>query len=134
MVIASIGDDEQGTSAIVYTPYLVQAEVDGIEKRGAPPGGGKHHATRELLDAGGERAGGFSAVVESHEKEFVARIGRVQKLNGGLAGSIELVCHTAAHIKDQADGNGNIFTRERGNFLFDAVFVDLEVFFVEPGH
>src|SRR2546427_4515841 len=133
MVIASVGDDEQGASAVACIPHLAQAEVDGIEQCGAAAGDGKHHAILELLGAGGESAGQFSAVVKSDEKEFIARIRRAQELNGGLAGFIELACHASAHIEDQTDGNGNIFAGEGGNLLLDAVFVDLEVFLIEPG-
>ena len=53
-------------------------------------------------------------------------------MNGGLPGLLNLIGHAAAHIEDQANENGNVFAGESGDFLFNAVFVDLEIFLVQP--
>src|SRR5205807_872250 len=44
MIIAPVGQDEQGAFAVACTPHLAEAEIDGIEQRGAALWSSKHHA------------------------------------------------------------------------------------------
>jgi len=133
MIIASIGEDEQGTFSVVCTPHLAKAEIDSIEESGPPFGSSHHHAALEVFDAVGEGARELGPFIETNEEKFVLGISGLEELEGGLAGFVDLVGHTAAKVEDNTNGNGDIFRGEADNFLLDIVFKDAEVVGIKAG-
>ena len=133
MIIASIGDDEQGPLGVMCTPELAEAQIDGIQEGGAAPGRGEHHAGLQLLDAVGENAGELGALVEADQEEFILWVGGLEELDGGFAGLGNLVGHAAAEVEDDADGNGHVLGGEMDNLLLDVVLEDAEIFGVQTG-
>jgi hypothetical protein len=55
------------------------------------------------------------------------RIGSLEKLPGGFLGLTDLVGHAAAKVKDDANGNRNVFGRKILDLLLDIVFEDAEI-------
>jgi hypothetical protein len=86
----------------------------------------------QIFSTVGEGAHELCALVETHEKEFVLRIGSLEELQGSFLRLTDLVDHAAAEIEDNADGNGDIFGRELSNLQLDIVFEDTKVIWLKP--
>src|SRR6516225_8461235 len=86
MIIASIGENEQGTFGVMCTPHLAQTKVDSVQK-GSPALRGSHqHARLKIFDRIGEGTSKLGALVKADQEELVLRIGGLEELEGGLAG------------------------------------------------
>src|ERR1700741_803048 len=134
MIIASIGEDEQGTFGVVCTPHLAKAEIDGVEEGGSAFGSGHHHAALQVFDAVGEGAGQFGAFIEADEEKLILRVGGLEELDRCLARFINFVGHAATEIENNAYRNGDIFRRKADNFLLRVVFKNAEVVRIEAGN
>src|SRR6516165_10776052 len=127
MIIASIGEDEQGTFGVMCTPHLAEAEVDRVEQSGPALWGSHHHAALQVLDAVGEGAREFGPFIETDQEEFILGVRGFEELEGGLAGFVHFVSHAAAKVENNSDGDRNILRGEADNLLLDVVFIDAEV-------
>src|SRR5271154_3266757 len=74
VIIPSIGKNQQGTFRVVCSPHLAEAEINGVEQRGAALGSGEKHAALQVFHAVGEGAGQLGTLVETDQEEFVQRI------------------------------------------------------------
>src|SRR5215472_604770 len=133
MIIAPIGYDEQSFLCVVCSLHLAQAEINSIEEGGHSARGREHQPILQVFHASGERADELCTIVEIHEEEFILRIGGAKELHGGHARFLDLVGHTAAHIEDNPNGNGNILALEADDFLFEVALKNAEIFSLEAG-
>ena len=134
MIIASIGENQQGAFGVMCTPHLAQTKVDSVQK-GSPALWGSHgHARLKIFDAIGERAGEFGAFIKADQEELVLGVGGLKELERGFASFVDLIGHAAGEIEDDADGNGDIFSGEADDLLFDVVFEDAEIIRFESSY
>jgi len=134
MIIASIGENQQGTFGVMCTPHLAQTKVDSVQK-GSPALWGSHgHARLEILDAIGERASEFGSFIKTDQEELVLGIGGLEELKRGFASLVDFIGHAAGKIEDHADGNGDVFGGKTDDFLLDVVFEDAEIIRFESSY
>ena len=69
------------------------------------------------------------ANVELDQKRFILRVHRFEELQRGLARNSELIAHTAACVKDQADRQRRILSGKVRDRLFGAIFEEMKVLF-----
>ena len=85
----------------------------------------------ELGDVGREVGGDLGTIRELDKKEFVLGIARLQECHGGVACRRNFVFHAAANVKNHADADRDVFSREVRDLLFELIFPDLKVFLAQ---
>jgi len=134
MIIASIGENEQGTFGVMCTPHLAQTKVDSVQKGSPALRGSHHHSGLQIFDRVGEGTSKLGALVEAHQEKLVLGVGGLKELEGSFAGLVDLVGHATAEVEDDADGNGHVFRREADHLLLDVVLKDAKIVGFEPGN
>ncbi len=121
VVVAAIGDDQNGFARIARLFHLVHRHVHAIQQRGFAFGLRKVEPVLNFVGIGGERNHQLRPVVEFNQEEFIFRIGGLEKLHGGLARFLQLGAHAAAGIEHQADGKRRVLARKIADLLLDLV-------------
>ena len=124
---------EQGLLGIFGLPHFAHAEINGVEQCGATFGDGVDELALDIFDRLGEVGDFFRLVGEGDHEEFVLRIRRLEELDDGFAGALDLAAHAAAHVEDHTQRDGSIFTREVSDLLLIFAFEYREIFLVESG-
>src|SRR5882762_3965653 len=109
MIVATVGDDKQSASSVMCVFHLSESQIDRIEQSGGAFRRHSEHASLNFFDIVREPTEELDAIVETDDKELVLWISSPEELKRSLLCSAELVGHTSAQIKNDADGCGNIF-------------------------
>src|SRR6266853_5111126 len=133
VVIAAIGNDQQGLFAVAGVLHLAHAHVNGIEHGRAALGHGVNQLALDIFNRFGEIGAQLRAIIEGDHEKFVLRVRRLKELDHGFAGLQDLVIHTPAHVKNHAQRDRRVFTGEVLDFLHLAAFQDGEILLVQPG-
>jgi len=91
-------------------------------------------ASLNVVDIVGEIRNQLGPVVEADDKELILRIGCAQKFQDRVPGAVDLVCHAAAQIEDDANRDGRILGRETFELLQSIVFVNEKVLALETSY
>ena len=98
------------------------------------PGLYGEQARFDVVDVGGEIGDQLGPVVETDDEELILRIGGAQKFQNRVSGTVDLVGHTAAQIKDDPNRDRRILGREALELLQSIVFVDEKVLLLQAGN
>ena len=127
VVVAAVGDDQQGFFREFGLTHLADAQVDGIEQGGASFGNGVNQASLNVFDRTGEIGDLFGLVGEGDHEEFVLRIRGLEELDDRFAGALDLAAHAAAHVEDDANRDWGVFAGESLDLLLVLAFERLKL-------
>ena len=133
MVVAAVGDDQQSLLRILGLPHFRDAEVNGVQQRGAALGNGVEQLPLNIIYRTGEVGEFLRLIGEGDHEELVLRIGGLEKLDHCLAGAVDLAAHAPAHVEDHADRNRRVLAGKRLDFLQVFAFENVEVIAIQAG-
>src|SRR5580658_1455506 len=75
VVVGAIGNHQQSLSIVPRFLHLVQAEINGVDQRGAMAASHCCQAVLEVFDRAGKVLDQLQAIIETDDKELIIRIG-----------------------------------------------------------
>ena len=96
----------------------------GIKQSGAPLGNGVYEFSLDVFDGLGEIGNLLRLVSKGDHEEFVLRIRCFEEFDDRFAGPFDFAAHAAAHIEDDAERDGSIFTGKMADILLILTFVN----------
>jgi hypothetical protein len=133
MVIAAVGDDEQGALGILRLIHFVDAKVNGVEQGSAPLGNREHQLALDVFHGLREIGDFFGSIREGDHEELVLRVRGLEEFLDGLARFIDFAAHAAADVENDTDGDWGILAGEILDLLRVVALEDGKILAVKTG-